>query len=181
MPAEWDLTSPAVVDNRADHLKTDAMSAPTVSSDPPNAHLARLLAIDFGERRTGTALVEVELGIATPLETLVRRSDPQLIQELQTLRRRHRADGWILGLPLRLDGSEGDAAHRVRSFGAKLANESSHEPIFVSETLTSDEARRRLGSTARRRPEKIDSVAAQIVGEQYLAGRSAAPLDGVLR
>ena len=169
-----------MVDKRADHLKTVAMSAPT-ASDPPSTRLARLLAIDFGERRTGTALVEVELGIATPLETLVRRSDPQLIEALEVLRKRHRADGWVLGLPLRLDGTEGDAAHRVRSFGSKLANESAREPIFVSETLTSDEARRRLGSTARRRPDRIDSVAAQIVGEQYLAGRHAASVEEASR
>lgn len=146
------------------------MSASTPSSKPLPV---RLLAIDFGERRTGTALVEVELGIATPLETLRRRSDTQLIAELEALRKRHRADGWLLGLPVRLDGTEGDAARRVRSFGLKLTSQAgAGEPIFVSETLTSDEARRRLGRTAHRRPEAIDAVAAQIMGEQYLSVRS---------
>ena len=163
------------------------MSAPPVpnpfsqSPDPRSAQPTRLLAIDFGERRTGTALVDLEVGVATPLETLARRSDPQLIEALEALRRRHRADGWLLGLPLLLDGSEGDAAHRVRSFGAKLARDSSREPIFVSETLTSREARDRLGGRARRQPEKIDAVAAQIVGEQYLSSRSRPTSEGASR
>ena len=81
-------------------------------------------------------------------------------------------------MPLRLDGSEGDAGRRVRSFGDKLAESSALEPVFVSETLTSDEARRRLGPTARRRPEKIDAVAAQILGEQYLSERSRNIVEG---
>lgn len=165
------VTTP-LVDKRAGHLKTVAMSASTASNDPSSPHLARLLAIDFGERRTGTALVDLQLGIATPLETITRSSDAQLIEELERLRRRHHANGWILGLPLLLDGTEGDAAYRVRSFGAKLADATDHDPFLVSETLTSNEARRRLGATARRRPEKIDAVAAQIVGEQYLSGRA---------
>ena len=171
-------TGGLAVDKRAPHLKTGAMSSFASSQARCDERPQRLLAIDFGERRTGTALVDLELGIATPLQTLTRRSDTQLIAELESLRQRHRAGGWLLGLPLRLDGTEGDAGRRIRSFGTKLVEASALDPIFVSETLTSDEARRRLGSTARRCPEKIDAVAAQILGEQYLSEQATTVAEG---
>lgn len=139
------------------------------------------LAIDFGERRTGVAAGETETGMVSPIATIRRSSDQQLIEALELLAREHGASQLLLGLPCLLDGSDGDAASRVRSFAKKIACQCSLPLELVCETLTSRAARERIASyrsstTARKnsRPKnpsprfQIDAVAAQIIGEQYL-------------
>ncbi len=142
--------------------------------------MATFLALDFGEARTGVALGESETQIVSPISTLVRRSDEQLIEEILVLVQKHQAEQLILGLPSRLDGSEGDAALRVRSFHKKLETRTRLPATLVTETLTSRAARERIATNfpgqrskkraSRRVPanRQVDAVAAQLIGEQYL-------------
>jgi len=121
------------------------------------------LGIDHGEARIGIAATD-DFGIlAHPVETIeCAACDPlgriaQLVEirGIRTL---------VVGLPLRMDGSEGDAARRVRGFAAKLRERLPATPmVFVDESLSTASAATKLheaGRSARRQKAVIDQAAA---------------------
>ena len=76
----------------------------------------RVLAIDFGTKRIGTAVSDA-LGISVrPVETIKRSSNERDIARLKTLVEELEAEAVVVGLPLRMDGAEGDAALQVKRF-----------------------------------------------------------------
>jgi putative Holliday junction resolvase len=150
----------------------------------------RTLAIDFGERRIGLAISDEEGRLALPLSTLERRDDLAAARAITEIARREGAGELVVGEPRRLDGTAGDAAARARRFAARLAEESGLPCRLVDEALSSDEARRRLAaggagrrsagrrSAGRRSAARLDALAAQVLLEDYLAGRAGVPGGG---
>ena len=84
----------------------------------------------------------------------------------------------MIGLPLLLDGTEGDQARVVRAFGERLAA-IGLQVAYEDERLTSWEAQRRAseeGRRPRRDSGDIDSAAARLILHQYLDARPPTPL-----
>ncbi len=135
----------------------------------------RTLAIDFGETRVGVAISDPEGRVATPLTTLVRRSDLALIEAIGELCREYEVERLVLGEPRSPeDGAPSPAAERVRRFGTKLEGALGLALEHVEETLTTVEATARLreaGVDPRRHPERIDAMAAAIILEEALRQR----------
>jgi len=132
----------------------------------------RTLAIDFGERRIGLALSDPEGRVAVPLTTLQRTSDRAALREIAEIVRREEVEALVVGDPVHVDGSRGEASERVHRFAIKLAEVTQIEPGFVIETLTTVAARERLvaaGVDIRKHPERLDATAAQILLEEALA------------
>lgn len=120
------------------------------------------LGIDYGDARIGIAATD-EFGIMPhPVETVPALPDPlPRISELASLRK---IKTLVLGIPYRLDGSEGTAAVKVRKF-AKLLQEALPDiPMtFVDEsytTVTASEKLRETGRKARKQKHIIDQAAA---------------------
>src|SRR5262249_51359241 len=90
----------------------------------------------------------------------------------------------LVGLPLLADGSEGASAAEARKFGAWIAEATGRPLVFADERYTTVEAESALwaaGLTHRRRRERRDRVAAQILLQAYLdAGCPAEPEAGPL-
>ena len=131
----------------------------------------RSLGIDFGEKRIGLAISDPEGRLAVPLTTLERRNDRSAVREIEEIARREGVGRLVLGEPVGLDGQRGEAAERVRRFGERLAEMTRLPLEMVGETWTSAEAAGRLrqaGIAARRNPERIDAVAAQILLQEAL-------------
>ena len=130
-----------------------------------------ILAIDHGQARTGLAATD-ELGIAShPVETIhTSRVDP--LQRIAEIVEERRIRLILLGLPLRLDGREGEAAHRVRAFGTELAGKIPDVPLAYSdERLTTTSAAEKLheaGKSARAQKDIIDQVAALEILNDWL-------------
>lgn len=80
-----------------------------------------LLGLDVGKKTIGVALGYVEHGIATPLETIKRTKFSKDILRLAELMKEHDAGGLIIGLPVNMDGSEGQRAQSVRDFAIELS------------------------------------------------------------
>jgi putative Holliday junction resolvase len=137
----------------------------------------RTLAIDFGERRIGLAISDEDGRLALPLSTLERRDDLAAARAIAEIARREGVGELVVGEPRRLDGTAGDAAARARRFAARLAEEARLPCRLVDEALSSDEARRRLaaGGAGRRSAARLDALAAQVLLEDYLAGRAGDP------
>lgn len=121
------------------------------------------LGIDYGTARIGVAATD-EFGImAHPVETvsvdgartLTRIAELAAMRKIKTL---------VVGLPLRLDGSEGSAAENVRRFAKELSDTLPTLPmIFVDETYTTQTASEKLrqaGKKAHQQKGIIDQVAA---------------------
>ena len=77
----------------------------------------------------------------------------------------------ILGLPLRLDGSEGSLYSKIMKFGRALQNETGVAVEYIDERFTSEDAEevlKRAGVPWDKRGESIDIMAAQLILQKYL-------------
>lgn len=132
----------------------------------------RVLALDMGLKRVGVAISD-ELGISVRvLPALQRTSWKKLLTEVQRLARDFDAKMLVIGLPLNMDGTKGEAAlaaldaHRKFSLSLEI-------PVFLQdERLTSREAEEQLKAEGREDCEigaLVDSEAAAIILKDFLA------------
>jgi putative Holliday junction resolvase len=122
-----------------------------------------VLAFDFGIKRIGVAVGEAELRTAHPLPAVSRFEDIQpLVSEWRPAR-------LVVGLPVR-EAGEHPLAKRVERFARRLEGRFRLPVARVDERFTSVEAESRLRG-ARRKP--VDSVAAQLILEQYFDEKPA--------
>jgi len=131
--------------------------------------MARILAVDFGEKRIGLATSDASGSLATPRVTLRRKSDAAVIEELDRFCRREEIALTVFGIPRSPEGVESPIAARIRSFAAKFEEKTGLPVRFHEETLTSDEAARRLRSARRASREDVDRAAAAVLLEDYLS------------
>jgi putative Holliday junction resolvase len=131
----------------------------------------RLLGIDFGTVRVGLAISDPDRRIASPLAQYRRGSRAQDEQFFRRLVEQEEVASCVLGLPVHLSGVEGEKAKQARSFGAWLGQVTGLELAFWDERFTSVEAEHALlaaGLTNKKRKERRDQVAAQILLQSYL-------------
>jgi len=141
----------------------------------------RYLAIDLGDKRTGLASGDSITRIVTPLEVLevsiAARGGEELLGAIARKVREHLGDSGtlVVGLPLNMDGSEGQRAKSVRAFTARIATATGLPTVFQDERLTSVEAdwsMARSGMTHREKKERRDALAAAVLLRDHLAGVS---------
>jgi putative pre-16S rRNA nuclease len=135
--------------------------------------MAVVVAVDFGEKRIGLATSDASGTLATPRATLGRRSDASAIERLAQFCREAEAALVVFGVPRSPEGRESAFAARVRSFAARFARETGLPVHFHEETLTSNEAARRLPAGAEKAA--IDREAAAVLLEDYLQHEGARP------
>lgn len=131
----------------------------------------RALGIDYGAKRIGLALSDPEGRVAVPLSTLMRKDDRSAAREIARIALREEVGRLVVGEPIGLDGTRGEAAGRARRFGERLAELTGLPVEMINESLTSVEAAERLraaGVDLRRNPERLDAVAAQILLQEAL-------------
>ena len=131
----------------------------------------RKMGVDYGDKRIGVALTDALCIISSPYEVFQNLSPEQSLQHLNDLIKQFNVDEVAMGLPLNMDGSEGERAKIHRNFGQKLSDLSGVKVVFVDERLTSAEAEEILiQSNVRRekRKELIDKISAQIILQTYL-------------
>lgn len=126
----------------------------------------RLLGLDLGTKTIGLALSDVNRTIASSLETIRRKKFTIDVVTLLAIADEHAISGFVLGLPVNLDATEGPRAQATRSFARNL-NKYSPLPILLwDERLTTQQATRLLieaDSSRKRRAEVVDKMAATII------------------
>jgi putative Holliday junction resolvase len=80
-----------------------------------------LLGLDIGTKTIGVATSDGERRLATGVETIFRRAFTADAKHILALAAERRCVGFVLGLPLNMDGSEGPSAQSVRAFARNLA------------------------------------------------------------
>ncbi|MDP3851876.1 MAG: Holliday junction resolvase RuvX [Luteolibacter sp.] len=134
---------------------------PSLKSHPDTPHPA--LGIDHGDARIGIAATD-DFGIlAHPVETIDRsRMDP--IERIARLADIRKIRTLVVGLPFRMDGSEGESAAKVRAFADQLRQRIPEIPlVFVDESLSTSSAAAKLreaGRSSRHQKAVIDQAAA---------------------
>jgi len=136
----------------------------------------RILALDFGSKNIGLAVSD-ELGVtAQGLPTLRRSNKRNDLDHLRRVIRQYGIYEMVMGLPLRMSGSEGIQSEKVQAFAEELRRKFKLPVHLFDERLTSVEANRLLRETdmsIRRRAEVVDQLAAVLILQSFLEFRKA--------
>ncbi len=132
----------------------------------------RILGIDYGDARVGIAVTDIMGFMANGVKTIKNRGTKKLLEELGSVIKEYNPEKIVVGLPKNMDGSEGFRVEATQEFVKNLKTIYTGEIILQDERLTSMEAKRYLSETntfGKKRKEVLDTVAAVLILEQYLA------------
>ena len=145
---------------------------------PLSTPTGRLLAVDYGRRRIGIAVSDPTRTIASPHSAIENGGEPrQPPEQLLELVLEAGPVAIVVGIPIQMDGSEGEMAAEAREFGRRLGEASGVPVVGWDERLTSALAERALrkAPAGRRRDRKklLDTMAATLLLRTFLerAGR----------
>jgi putative Holliday junction resolvase len=137
--------------------------------------MARSLGIDYGEARIGLALSDPLGLLARPWEVL-QVAEGDVLARIGAVVREHGVRVVVVGLPLRMDGSEGTATRRVRAFVRELAPflPEGTEVVEQDERLSTVTAEERQSAAGRKVPPRapVDHLAAAVILQDYLDQRN---------
>jgi putative Holliday junction resolvase len=132
----------------------------------------KLLGVDWGARRTGIAVsFDDGMFVATrPVITMARYSHAELAEKIAKIAADEKCSGIVIGLPLRMDGTESETTVQVREFANVLAEQTDLPIVLLDETLSSADAQETLGRVHRADiKEKLDSAAARVILENAIS------------
>lgn len=127
-----------------------------------------LLAFDFGTQKIGLAIGQSITQTATPLPEIRAKNGQPDWQQLSNIIEQWQPAGFVVGLPLMMDGSEFYMTQRARKFANRLHGRFGKPCFTMDERLTSFEAR----ETARQfksKQELVDSIAASLILQSWFS------------
>ena len=133
--------------------------------------MGRVLAIDHGRKRTGLAVTDPLRIIASALDTV---PTAEVIAYLKAYLAREEVDGFVVGLPMGLDGRPTDATAGVEAFLKQLRKAFPGKWVeTVDERFTSSLAKQAvlqsgIGRKARRDKAQLDRISATIILQDWL-------------
>ena len=131
----------------------------------------RIMAIDYGDARTGVAISD-PAGLLAGYTTVIQSRKPeQVTEELCRLIKERQVDELVMGFPRNMDGTEGPRAELYRAFAAGLEAASGLSVHLWDERRTTIEAHQILhtgGKRMKQHKANVDAVAASLILEGYL-------------
>jgi putative Holliday junction resolvase len=139
----------------------------------------RVVAVDYGEARMGLAGTDALGLLAHPIQTIPARPWLVAAEKIAEVVAGRGAGIVVIGLPVRMDGTEGTVAAKVRRFAAELARQlpAGVEIVFQDEygsTMAAAEQLRVSGRRSRSHRPVIDQAAAVVILEEWMAARGGA-------
>ena len=131
----------------------------------------KYLAIDYGLKRVGIAVSDVDGNFAFPRCTLKRETKAAFFAELLALLEKEQAEAIVVGLPLYTDGTECLTTVQVRHFVESLKRRTSLPIYWLNEALSSAAAEHELydfGMGFREVKKVVDQQAAVLILESFL-------------
>lgn len=132
----------------------------------------KYLAIDYGLKRTGIAVSDQSGRMAFPRTVISMRGKDAFFAELLALAEEEKAEAFVVGLPLRGDGTDSETTRMVRNMAARLARRTPLPVYLMPEGLSSWDAEERLreaGKNGKKRTATLDQAAAAAILESFLA------------
>ncbi len=133
-----------------------------------------ILSVDHGDARTGIALCDKNEILAYPVTVIEERKDAVLIGQIASLANAHHAEQIVVGLPVNMDGTEGERAQAMRLFAEALGETLGIPVILRDERLTTVGAHQLLNITdtrGKKRKQTVDAVSAVLILEDYIGYR----------
>ncbi len=127
---------------------------------------ARLMGLDLGTKTIGLALSDVMRSVASPLETIRRKKFSVDAAALLQRAEEHEAGGFVLGLPVNMNGTEGPRAQSTRAFARNLSALTDLPILLWDERLSTAAVTRTLleaDTSRKRRGELVDKLAAAYI------------------
>jgi putative Holliday junction resolvase len=134
----------------------------------------RIMAIDYGDARTGVAISDATGLIAGYTTVIAQHNREKVADAVAALVREHGVEELVMGFPKNMDGTEGPRAALYREFAALLAERTGLEPVLWDERRTSIDAHQILHANGKREKnhrKTVDAVAASLILEGYLTFR----------
>ncbi len=138
----------------------------------------RTVALDYGLARIGVAISDPTKTLATPWKNILASKKTKdtikiVVEELKVIAAHHNCeiDEIVIGLPLMMSGKSGFIADEVKHFAAALQTAQPVPVKLWDERLTTVQAERSLRESSlsrKKRAEKVDSIAAIIILQNYL-------------
>ncbi|WP_367925416.1 Holliday junction resolvase RuvX [uncultured Ruthenibacterium sp.] len=134
----------------------------------------KIMAVDYGDARTGLAVCDRTEFLASPVGTIEEKSFAKVAEKIVYASREFEAGMIVIGLPRNMDGSEGPRAQKCRKLADTLK---AIVPIPVelwderSTTVTAASILTENGTFGKKRKQVLDSVAAVVILESYMAYR----------
>lgn len=126
----------------------------------------RLMGLDLGSKTIGLSLSDITLTVASPLETIRRTKFSKDVERLLELAAEHEIGGFVVGLPVNMDGSEGPAVQSARAFVRNLQKLSPIPVAFWDERMSTVAVTRTLleaDASRARRAEVVDKMASAYI------------------
>lgn len=131
----------------------------------------RVMAIDYGDARTGIAVSDA-LGMIAGETFVIAEWDAAALSKTITAEAKARDVGTlVLGLPKNMDGTEGPRAEKARALAELLKADGAPEVVLWDERRTTIDAHRILrenGKKEKKHRATVDAVAAALILEGYL-------------
>ena len=135
----------------------------------------KIMAVDFGESRTGLAMCDRTEFLASPLGVIEEKGLPKIVEKIVYAARSYEAQTIVVGLPRNMDGSEGERAGRCRKVAEMLQNILPDIPVELWDERASTQQAARLlseaGTYGKKRKKVIDAESAAIILDSYLRYR----------
>ena len=136
--------------------------------------MGRIIGLDFGGMTCGVAISDPLLITAQGIETIRRTHENKLrktYQRIEYLIDWYEVDRIVVGLPKKLDGTEGDRAEKSKAFAADLERRTGLPVILWDErfsTVSADRVLQEAGADLNAKNKVIDKLAAVIILQNYL-------------
>ena len=131
----------------------------------------RIMAIDYGDARTGVAVSDLT-GMLAGFTTVIQSRKAEFVAaEVARLAKEHGVEELVMGFPRNMDGTEGPRADLYRVFAKQVERAAEMPVVLWDERRTTIEAHAILhesGKRMKRHRENVDAVAASLILEGYL-------------
>ena len=138
----------------------------------------KILAVDYGDTRTGIAVSDRTEFLANPVGTITERDPRRLAQKVADSSKEQCAEHIIVGLPINMNGTRGPRAEKCEEFAAML-RELVECPVTMwderSTTVTAHNILNTANVRGKARKAVVDTVAATVILESYLEYRRKNP------
>ncbi len=139
----------------------------------------KYIGLDYGSKTVGVALTDATGTIPHGVEIVRRDSEKRLRRtcaRIEEIIIAEQVDEIVIGLPLNMDGTEGERAEKARAFGEMIARRTGLPIHFMDERLSTVEAYEIMDDTGvmdrKDRKDRVDSIAAAIILQDFLNDKS---------
>jgi putative holliday junction resolvase len=137
--------------------------------------MGRILAVDYGKKRTGLAVTDALRIIATPLDTV---NSTELIAFLKKYTIQESVDEFVVGMPKTLLNEDSEIAPLVRRFVEELKKNFPEKPVHLAdERFTSRMAQQAMIDGGMKKKDRrvkgnVDKISATIILQSFMASRN---------